>query len=266
MTRTTKILWLVYFLVLGMLLPHTAWAFRNFEPQANTSWKLGTFTSADLVAWFGAFAFESAIAVLTHKLSKHLETTPTRIKGGKRFAYQYLNPIGLGLMMATMLSALANLAHAVEFGRSLRIFVEWGIPQEVYAVAFGGVLPFVSLIFARVLSNVVETEEGPSPELIAANQAKDEFRRKWRDAEEKLRIAEAGRKTAEERFGAMGDLVKYLFSEDKRQRILFARQQWPALPNSAIAIVADASQSHVSEVLRDYGGVGDIRVVEAVES
>lgn len=178
------------------------------------------------------------------------------------FVFRYINPIGIGLVLATGLSALANLAHAVEFGRQLKIFSEWGIPEKVYAVAFGGILPFVSLTFARVLSNVVETEDGPNPELVEANNNNHKLRRELKETEQRLRIAETEKIRAEDRFAAMGDLVKYLFSEDKRQRILFVRDRWPALNNSAIAILSESSPSHVSEVLKEYNGVEDILQVE----
>lgn len=248
-SMTTRILWLVYLCVLGMLLPHTAWAFRNWEPEISPVFFNG-FTHADLVAWFGAFAFESAIAVLTHKLAKHIEDTPKGKKWHVKFLYRYMNPIAFGLLMSTFLSALANLAHAVQFGRSLVIFSEWGIPSGFYSLAFGGTLPLISLVFARVLSNVVDDESGPNPILEEANRKTTELRNQLKDSERQLRIAEDKARIAEERFGAVSDLVKHLFADDKRQRILFARRQWPQLPNSAIAIIADASPAHVSEVLK----------------
>jgi hypothetical protein len=47
-----------------------------------------------------------------------------------------------------------------------------------------------------------------------------------------------------------------LFAEGKRQRILAAADRWPQLPASSIAVVASASPSYVSDVLksRDYRG------------
>ena len=247
---TTLVLWVVYAGVLGVLLPHTAWAFRLFEPEDSPIILYGL-TWADLISFFAAFAFEAAIAVLTHKLAKHIETTPKGKSKWNKLQYRYANPISFGLLIATMLSALANLAHAVEFGRAMEIFTRWGIPSALYAVAFGGILPAVSLIFARVLSNVVEDEEGPNPLVEAANSKLTEVRSQLRETEKNLREAESRARTAEERFGAVSDLVKHLFGEDKRQRILFAHKQWPQLPNAAIAIISDASPSHVSEVLKE---------------
>ena len=41
-----------------------------------------------------------------------------------------------------------------------------------------------------------------------------------------------------------------IVSADKRERILAAHRLWPRLPGSALATIADASQSYVSEVLK----------------
>lgn len=271
---TTYILWAVYIALLGVLLPHTAWTFRQYEPVDSPSFLGGvfgiSFTWADAISYLVAFAFEAAIAVLTHKLSKRIEQTPKAKKTKwEKFEFRYVNGIAIGLVIATLVSGMANLAHAVEFGTALKIFAEWGIPADVYSFAFGGILPLVSLTFANVLSNVVEDEEAPNPELAQANETIRSLRQQVRDtegkvkaaeqraneterrAEELVNAAEARAKTAEDRFGAMGDLVKYLFGEDKKQRIIFARQQWKQLPNSAIAIIAEASPAYVSEVLKE---------------
>jgi hypothetical protein len=241
--------------------------------------------------WVAALAFEAAIASLTYKLAEQIERKPKGKTGHKLWAYRYINAYSFGLAIAMVISALANLAHAVEFGQALKIFADWGIPTAVYSLAFGGVLPLVSLTFAKVLSNVTDDEDTPNPELIEAKarltevnkrfaeserqrKAAEEEAREFRDAvrateeranaaEDKARMsetrangaesawekAEQRAKLAEDRFGALGDVVKYLFGEDKRQRILFARQTWAKLPNSAIAVIAESSPSYVSEVL-----------------
>lgn len=273
---TTGILWAVFLSLLAVLLPHTAWAFKKFEPQGSEALVLFsgvnvTVTSSDVVAYVAAFAFEAAIAVLVHKLAEHFgKKLPKSVDKSSKwsvFSYRYLNPISFALVVTTAVSALANLAHAVQFGQTLKIFDEWGIPFGVYTVAFGGILPLVSMTFARVLSNIVEDEDTPNPELAQANETIRTLRQQIRETEAKVKVteqqaketerraeelvnaAEARAKTAEDRFGAMGDLVKYLFGEDKKQRIIFARRQWAALPNSAIAVIAEASPAYVSEVL-----------------
>ncbi len=296
-SATTIILWIVYILLLLVLLPHTAWAFKNWEP-------LGVQLS-EITSYAAAFAFEAAIATLTHKLAKHIEDTKV-VKTQKKnqdgtvnmavdkwatFLKRYVNAFSFGLVIVTAVSALANLAHAVEFGRTLKIFTEWGISQKIYSLAFGGILPLVSLVFARVLSNVSDDEDAPNPELDEARKTLAAVRKQLHETEQRansaerklieteqransaegiatsseeransaeeqlqntvllLRSTEDRANLAEQRLGALGDVVRYLFGEDRRQRIIFARNQWKELPNSAIAIIAGASPSYVSEVL-----------------
>jgi hypothetical protein len=268
---TTYGVWAVFVALLAALLPHTAWAFRQYEPMESPI-LLGTFTWADLISYVLAFAFEAAIAVLTHKLAKHFEATKEvkkQIKNAdgtfskvtdewQTFKARYVNSFMFGLIITTCVSGMANLAHAVQFGQSLTIFTKLGINPNLYSFAFGGVLPLVSLTFANVLSNVTEDEAAPNPEMEEAKKTILSIRQQLRDTESKLRDAEGRVKAAEEktraaedRFAALGDVVKYLFGEDKRQRIVISRKQWPQLPGAAIAIIAGASPAYVSEVLRE---------------
>lgn len=241
---TTNILWAVYICLLAVLVPHTAWMFEKLEMPGTR-----------ITNWAAAIAFEAAIAVLTHKLAKHIEDT-AKIKGRwAKFSARYLNPIGFGLYLATAVSALANLAHAVEFGQTLKIFTQWGVPQGLYSVAFGGVLPVVSLIFANVLSNVVESEELPNPEVERLNTELGEIRRKLRESDQARRVAEDRARTAEERFGAAGDIFRKLLGEDKRERILAVRDWRPQLSGQAIAVITEASPAYVSEVLKETTSV-----------
>lgn len=261
---TTYVLWVIYICLLAVLLPHTAWAFNKFEPVGVDFMGLPT---SKIVSWLAAITFEAAIATLTHKLSELINATPKSKKGWQRFLYQYGNGFFFMLMAATIISMLANFAHAVEYGASLAIFTKWGIPSEVYSVAFGGALPLISLGFANVLSNVTDSEDAPNPDLEEAKKTILNIRQQLRDTEARVKASEQSAKIAEqaseskiqaaeqraviaeERFGAMGDLVRHLFGEDKRQRILTARRQWAALPNSAIAVIAEASPAYVSEIL-----------------
>lgn len=245
-----RILWLVYLALLGVLLPHTAWAFSNFEPQETGALgvKWGVVT-----AWAAAFAFEAAIATLTHKLAKHIEKTPRYTSGPtgwRRFNFRYLNAYAAGLAVAVAVSTLANLAHAVEFGGQIAIFGVYEVPFGLYAVAFGAILPFTSLLFARVLSNVAEGEHEVDPALEQAKETVRELRKQLKDSEANLQHAEQRADEAEVRFAAAGELFVRLFAEDKKQRILAARQTWPQLSGSAIAVIAEASPSYVSEVIR----------------
>jgi len=245
--NTNHILWAVYVGLLAVLLPHTAWAFEQFEPA-------GLFGT--VVAWMGAFSFEAAIAVLTHKLAGHIERTPKKLQGKAKFAYRYLNAYAAGLVIALGVSVLANLAHAVEYGQSVKIFTAWQIPFGVYAVTFGAVLPLTSLLFARVLSNVVESEGEEDPMIAELRKVIAELRSKLQLAEQVVRSAQAEANesklramAAEERLNGAAEFAARLFAEDKRQRILAAREQWPGLASSVIAVIASASPAYVSEVL-----------------
>lgn len=266
---TTALLWLIYVFLLAVLLPHTAWAFRAFEP--NNGWVIyEKFTSADAVSYVAALAFEAAIAVLTHKLSKHIEQTvkeAKRLQGWPKFQRQYMNAFSLGLVIATVVSSLANLAHAVQFAQPLEIFSRWGVPSQVYVVAFGGILPVVSLLFARVLSNVNESEADEDPALIEAKATITDLRRQIRESEGRIKQAEAARLAAEDRaglaaarFDAAGDIMRWLVDDtlEKRARILAIHQWKPKLPGNSIAVLVDAAPSYVSEVLK-----GEIAEVNA---
>jgi hypothetical protein len=210
-----------------------------------------------VTAWAAAFAFEAAIAALTHKLAKHIESTPRYTAGRvwiRRISYQYLNAFSAGLLVAVGVSVLANFGHAVEFGRDFAIFGSYNVPPLLYSLAFGGILPLVSLMFARILANTAETEVGANPELTKAKLTIRELRSDLKVAEERVANTEARANAAEQRFAAAGDLVARLFAEEKRQRILAAAERWPELPASSVAIVAGASASYVTEVLRSSDG------------
>lgn len=150
---SSKMLWIIYLALLAALLPHTAWAFARFESTSagwlGISWGIVT-------AWAAAFAFEAAIAALTHKLAGHIATTPRYTAGRvwfRRISYQYLNAYASGLFVALGVSALANFAHTVEYGREFAIFGQYSIPPLLYSFTFGGILPLVSLLFARILGD-----------------------------------------------------------------------------------------------------------------
>ena len=125
-------------------------------------------------------------------------------------------------------------------------------------VTFSGILPLVNLLFAAVIADVDDGESAPNPELEKANAENAELRKKLRESEQARELteqarqaAEDERKLAEQRFDAIGDLVVKLFADDKRQRIVAIKTQWPSLPGSAIAIMSESSPSYVSEVLNE---------------
>lgn len=243
------LLWVIYSLLLLVLLPHTAWMFSQAEPTEpglfGVHWGL-------LTAWLAAIVFELVIAAMTHKLSTHISNTPRYNDAKKRLQARYLNAYGAGLLLAWLVSTYANLAHAVEFGQPIRIFADWGMPVWSYSVAFGAILPTASLLFAWVLSSVIEqdvTEAQANPDLQKANMTIHQLRQQLRDSEDNRILAEKKAAEAETRFAAAGDLFAALFAEQKRDRIIFARQQWPELKDSAIAVITDTSTGYVSEVL-----------------
>ena len=240
------VLWAVYLALLLVLLPHTAWLFSRFEAVSSAGQTSG---GGMVTAWAAAFAFEAAIAVLTHKLARHIEDTPRYKSHWKRFAYRYLNAFSVGLLMAVGVSGLANLAHAVEYGQRLRIFEQWSVSPVVYQLAFGGVLPVVSLLFARVLSNVSdgEGEANEDEEKIRA------LRSSVREAEQRAKESEQRAMLAEQ---ALSEYAR-LRSESMAERVLAAHQLWPALPQRSVAVVADSSPAYVSEVLANGNGQGE---------
>jgi len=267
--KTTMLLYGVYFSLLATMLPHTAWAFGMFEQDG----------------WFGivvstcaALTFECGLAVLTYKLAKHIETTPKKYSALRKFAYRYLNSYSFGMAFCMCVSSLANLAHAVQFGKELVIFTRFNIPFAVYALAFGGVLPLVSLLFAQVLSNVTEedeTEALPNPELESLKATATEAKRQLREATAALQAAEglaakteANRVKAEEKANRTvadtearhveaeaklrRELGEYasLFAGTKQERILAIKAKFPNLTGSAIAELTGSAPSYVSEMLK----------------
>ena len=246
-----RLLWAIYLALLLVLLPHTAWAFARFEP-ATVGW-LGIRWGV-LTAWAAAFAFEAAIAALTHKLADRIANTPICQSGHvffRRLSYQYLNAYAIGLLVTVAVSGLANFGHAVEYGQDFALFGQYGISQLLFSVAFGGILPLVSLLFARILADTNNSEAQMNPKLVQAEATISDLQAQLHDSEFRMATAEAIADQAEQRFAAAGDLMARLFAEEKRQRILAISDQWPRLPASSIAIIAEASQSYVSEVLKN---------------
>ena len=159
-----------------------------------------------------------------------------------------------GLLVAVGVSVLANFGHAVEYGQEFAIYGRYNVPPLLYSLAFGGILPLVSLMFARILANTAETEAQANPELTKAKQTITEFRSELQATEGHLANIEARANSAEQRFAAAGDLVAQLFAEEKRQRILAVADRWPGLPASSVAVIASASPGYVSEVLKSRDG------------
>lgn len=194
---------------------------------------------------------------LTHKLAKRIETTPRHTSGNvffRRLSFQYLNSFGAGLLVALVVSVLANFGHTVEFGQDSAIFTQYDVSTLIYSLAFGGILSLASLLFARILADTVEVESGSNPELSQTKLTNKRLKEELRAVEEKVLFSEKRALDAERRLNATGDLVARLFAEEKRQRILGAAERRPQLPASSIAVISEASPSYVSDVLKNQNG------------
>jgi hypothetical protein len=128
------------------------------------------------------------------------------------------------------------------------------------SVAASTIMIVVSVGYAQKASS----RTAANPDLQSAKEAVKDLRKQMDEnqleakrviAEYQARHAEIEARAirSEERFAAAGDLFARLFAQEKAQRILAASQQWPELPASAIAIIAEASPSYVSEVLQKHG-------------
>lgn len=211
---TTTILWTVYLSLLTVLLPHTAWAFDRFEPAGGLR-LLGT----SLTAWLAAIAFEAAIAVLTHRLATHIESTPRYTSGHikwRQLQYRYLNAYAFGLLITVGVSAFANLAHAVQFGDGLAIAPKGTLIYAIYLVAFGAILPFASLLFARVLSRAVDEIQGDSPELQAM---KDRLKQASKDLQDARGELQTVKDTARGEVSRLTGEVKKLEADLQRAQL-----------------------------------------------
>jgi len=240
---STVLLWAVYLALLGVLLPHTAWAFGQFEPGHLTG-----------LGWIAAIAFEGAIAAFTWRLKELIEDTPNHKSVWKRFRRRYLNIYALGLLVAIGVSSLANWAHSVEYGRAFTVFDKYRIPPLLYTMAFGAILPACSLLFARILADVRDSDVEVSAEIAELKRANSGLRSELKAAERNLTRAEDAAK-----------LLLQLTAEDKAQRILAASNQWPGLSQSALAHITGASPSYVSQVLTKESGCSASTVMRALK-
>ena len=255
--NTKTIFWGIFIALLLVLLPHTAWFFAQFESDEPVF--LGGLDLAwirHLTAYAAAFAFEAAIAALVHKLAEHIEQA--KVKPGKarlwarRLTAHYANIYTPALLLVVSVSSVANYAHAVEFGKPIKVFTQLGIPLEVYSLIAGAILPFCSLLFARVLSKTVDTEQETDPELDKAKEENKGLKAKLNQANKQLDESEARMKLTEQKFGEYAGL----FGATKKERVLAAHQIWNgSLPYSSLEIITGASPAYISEVLKSANGV-----------
>lgn len=254
MKRTDYILWAIFISLLLVLLPHTAWFFSIFENTEPVNVLGFGVNIGGGVSFFAAFAFEAAIAALVHKLAEHIQEA--KIPNGqapkwvRRITARYVNVYSVGLLLVVSVSAIANYAHAMEFGGEIKAFTRLGIPLEVYSVVAGGILPVCSLLFASVLSNVKDTEQDTDPETQRVKDENKTLKAQLKDTNDNLKTVIAEKNSAEQKAGVYAGLL----SEAKKDRVLAAHTLWPSLPYSSLEMVTGASPAYISDVLNKHNG------------
>jgi hypothetical protein len=163
--------------------------------------------------------------------------------------------------------------HVVQFtNKSLVIFAEYPWAVSIYQFIFGLALPGVSFVFARVLSTMQESEQEDDPafakakaELHEANSTIRQMKEAIRQAEQsireteqqysvKLQDAERLLHESEQRYRAVGDVIRWLFGKDEilRDRIRGIRTAFPNLSQNGIAQLIGCSVSTVNDALQGY--------------
>lgn len=229
---STFILWIIFLALLAVLLPHTAWWFSQFQdPRAVDVFGVSLYPGK-ITAWFAATVFEGTIAAYTHKLAQHIEALPNYKDTRKKITERYLNAYGTILLIAWLVSTIANYAYALEFATPVKLFTDTGLPVQIGAAISGGILPLCSLLFARALSNVQEAEPEPSQaehELLTKNKDLNKTNRELNA--ENQRLNETLRKT---------NVLQTIFNTDASaaERVALAHRTFP-----------DASQTSLSQIM-----------------
>lgn len=267
--NNTHLFWAVYIAFLLVLLPQEAWTIGQGQDQTGAQWTILSVTASPL-AWFLAGAFSASIAIVTHRLNVHWMDMPKRYKADdmakKRFAYRWLNVYAVALILTMVISSIANFMHVVQFtNKSLVIFSEYPWAVSLYQFVFGLALPGVSFVFARVLSTMQESEQEEDPALAKANSELKEAKSTIRALEQsvrqteqqysaKLKETEHQLEESEQRYRAVGDVIRWLFGKDEalRDRIRGIRTAFPNLSQNGIAQLLGCSVSTVSETLQGF--------------
>lgn len=262
---STTLFWAVYVGFLFVLWPQAAWTIDQFQDASNGKWMLMG-VSASPLAWALSGAIEATIGIVTHRLNQYWLDMPKLYKAVdkrmKRFVYRWLNVYAVALVVAMLVSAIANYTHVVEFtNSSLRVFEGNQNVIKVYQIVFGLALPGVSFVFARVLSSMQESEQEEDPALAKAKlelkEANATIREKdlaIRQANGAVRQTEQKLEESEQRYRAVGDVIRYLFGTDiaLRERIRGVRTSFPNLSQNGIAQLLSCSTSTVNEALQGY--------------
>lgn len=235
-SRTHGILWGAFLFLLVVLLPHTAWYFGQAEDPAVYMVLGYAIALGKLTSWAAAAAFESAVAIFTHLLAKHIETVRVRGTWWEKAWKQYGNVYTVALGAALLVSISANYQHAFTFS------------QDIYvAVTTGGILPVCSFLFARALANRTESEQEP-------DEADKEANIKLKEANKRVRELEGSVRKLTEEVNTMGD-YRTIFdpNADASERIKLAVVRWPEVSQNALAQVLNVSKSYVNDVVRQNG-------------
>jgi len=265
---STHLFWAVYIAFLFVLWPQTAWTIGQFQDM---SYKLSIMgVTASPLAWALAGVMEATIGIVTHRLNEYWREMPHRYKAAnmqrKRFAYRWLNAYAVAPFVAMVVSAVANYTHVVQFTNpALKVFEENPAAIRAYQLLFGIALPGISFVFARVLSTMQESEQDEDPafakakaELKEANDAIRQLQQGVRKTEQeysaKLKGVEQRLSESEQRYQAVGDVVRYLFGTDLalRERIRGVRTSFPNLSQNGIAQLLSCSVSTVNDALNGY--------------
>lgn len=276
--NNTQLFWLVYIAFLFVLWPQAAWTIDQFQDALAGQINFMGVTASPL-AWALAGVIEATIGIVTHRLNEHWRQMSPRYKAvdmaKKRFAYRWLNVYAVALFVAMTVSAVANYTHVVEFTNSkLKVFAGHPNMVQVYQILFGLALPGVSFVFARVLSTMQESEQETDPaldkakaDLKEANSTIRQLEQGIRKTEQEysLKLAETERRLdeSEQRYRAVGDVVRYLFGTDLalRDRVRGIRTSFPSLSQNGIAQLLGCSVSTVNDALQGFV----IEIPEAIE-
>lgn len=246
--NSNLILWLIFISLLGVLLPHTAWWFSQFQdPRAVDVFGVMVYPGK-ITAWFAALVFEGTIAAYTHKLAQHIENLPNYKDARKKFTERYLNAYGLILLIAWLVSTIANYAYALEFAEPVKLFTDTGLPVELGAAISGGILPLCSLLFARALSNVQETEPEQS-------QAEQELHAKNKELNKTNRELNAENQRLNEGL-RRANVYQTIFDADAAaaERVTLAHQTFPDASQTALSQVLNLSKATVNNYWPQVNG------------
>lgn len=205
------------------------------------------------------------------------------------FQARYLNIFTFSLMGSALMSSAANYAHAVQFGIDLAVFNQWTGFKETYSILFGAFLPVLAFVFARALSTVNDTIAEDDPAIVELKNRNSELNKANRELSQKFSVLEKAFSDLKEKFSKAADDLKAAIEAltdretelkaakdalntakeevntlqerlkntkgipgDAKEAILYLKQNYPALNNTAISVIAKVSPGYVSQVLKDF--------------